>query len=287
MKKNSSKNTLRIAVASAFAVLGVAIILIAGFRVVRYAMTRFGDSFFYPYVRITTMPNKLSDTTLLMEDKGSLAAKVEKLTNVNTELALQAHAAQQLLQENRKLRDLAGLRRRPAQRYVTGEIILRDPLHFRNGFTIDRGSRDGITEGAAVVDVTPDGDLLLVGVISQVSYRSSKVTTILEPTLRFSAKVAANNEIGFINSGDQTVARGRIGIAMLPPGKDYIHGGLVMTSGFEHGIPGGIKIGELDTENISRTYEQEDFHCEIVPAVKFESLRFVAVAIVLPRDGEQ
>ena len=287
MKKFSSPNPpARFAAAAALLVLGAAVILAAGFRVVRYALTRFGDNFFYPYLRITALPDKLSDTSLLLEDKGSLAAKVEKLTKVNAELALRCQAAQDVMQENRKLRDLAHLRRKTSRRYIIAEVILRDPRNFRTGFTIDCGSRDGVIPGAAVVDVNADGDILLVGVISQVNYRSSKVTTILDPSLRFSARVASNSQTGFINSGDMSVADGRIGIAMLPPRKDYIHGGQVLTSGFEHCIPEGIKIGELYTQNVSRSYEQEDFQCEIIPSAKFESLRFVAVAVITPQDRE-
>ena len=286
MKKSSPKNPLRFAAISALTVLGIAVILTASFRVVRHALTRFGDNFFYPYLRITAPAEKLSDTSLLLEDKGALAAKVEKLTRVNAELALQSQATQNVMQENRKLRNLVNLRRRSQQRFVTGQIMLRDPLNFRTGFTIDCGSREGVTAGAAVVDVDPDGNVLLVGVISQVNYRSSKVTTLLEPSLRLSARVPANDQIGFINSGDLSVSRDRIGIAMLPPRDDYIHGGLVLTTGFEHGIPEGIKIGELHTANASHTYAQEDYQFEVTPAVKFESLRFVAVAVVPPEKKE-
>ena len=286
MKNFSSTPHSRVAITIVLAVLGIAVTAAAGFRVVRYAMTRFGDNFFYPYTRITAPADRLSDTTLLLENKGALAAKVEKLSKVNAELTLRSQAMQDLLLENRKLRSHLNLRQRINQRYVTGEIILRDPLNFSNGFTIDRGSRDGVVSGAAVVDIDPDGNLLLIGVISQVNYRTSKVTAIIDPALRFSARVTSNDQIGFINSGDRTVTDGNIGIAMLPPRKDYINGALVITTGFEHGIPEGIKIGELNTRNVSRTYEQEDFQCEVSPAVKFESLRFVAVAIIIPQNRE-
>ena len=269
-----------LAVAVALCILLLTIALTAGFDVVRYALATFADGFFYPWMKLGTPSEKVTDPALLMMNKNTLAAKVEKLTAANRELALQGQSANDLMEENRKLRQKLNLRTKTSPRYITAGIILRDPLHFRDGFTIDKGLRDGVFKGAAVVDVNEHGNLLLVGVITQSDARTSKVTTIVKSSLRISGMAASNQAIGFTNSGETKPNRGRIRFGMLPIRDDYIPGNMVFTTGFERGIPAGIKIGELQTENSHRSLEQEDFSCELLPAVRFESLRFVSVALI-------
>ncbi len=279
MKEYPRKNrrSPRTASVTAVCILLLLIILTSLFSVIRFAFSRFADSFFYPYIKITAPWDRLSDTSLLMEDKSSLAAKVEKLSNVNRSLALQGQAASELMEENRQLRNMLKLQQSKNMDFIVAEIMLRDPLNFRTGFTIGKGSRDGVKKGSAVVDVSAEGKLFLVGVVTEVGARTGKVTTIANPALHISGRVASNKEIGFTNTGGTVSSRERISFGMLPVGSNYNHCDLVSTTGFEQGIPPGIKIGELYTlESMTGSYQQE-FNCELVPAVRFSSLRFVAI----------
>jgi cell shape-determining protein MreC len=231
MRKIPAKNNRRDPRLLFFTTLGIIaflLIVVSGFKTVRYALARFTDGFFYPYMQISKPSSKLSDSTLLLQDKGTLAARVEKLTGVNRELALRANAAAELLEENRKLRRILNLQYRSNPSYTIAEIMLRDPLHFRDGFTISKGSRDGIVKGAAVVDVNIDGQPLLIGVISEVGARTSKVMTILNHDLRISGMVSSNQEIGFTNGGTPATDRNRIRFGMLPVRGDYINTPMVL-----------------------------------------------------------
>ena len=281
MKKFPAKNrkSPRVAVFAALGILLLLIVITSVFNVVHYAWGRFADGFFYPYLLALKPSDRLSDTSLLMQDKSVLALQVEKLSNTNRTLALQGQAATGLMEENRQLRNLLKLDPRSGFRFITAEILLRDPLHFREGFTIGKGYKDGVVKGAAVVEVTPEGRLLLVGVISEAGARSSKVVTVVNSALRISGRVSSNREIGFTNSGEKASRRDRIPFGMLPVRNDYIHGNMVTTTGFEFGIPEGIKIGELYTAGALSSFEQEDFQCELIPAVRFELLRFVGIAL--------
>ncbi len=275
-----SRRNPRLVLTVTLVILSLLIIASSTFNVVRYALGRFTDSFFYPYLKISTPDKKLSDTSLLLADKHTLAAKVEELGELNRELALQGNAAKDLLEENRKLRSLLSLNGKTAPRYVTAGIILRDPLHFKESFTIDKGSRDGIVKGAAVIDVNEQGNLMLVGVVYQTSARSSKIITVMNPALRISGIIPVNKAVGFTNAGKVKPGKDRISFGMLPERDDYIPQMVVNTTGFENGIPAGIRIGELYTASLSHSQEQEDVSCELIPAVQFESLRFVSVALI-------
>lgn len=281
MNKFPGKNrrSPRVAVVAALGILGGLIFLSSVFNVVRYALTRFADGFFYPYMKITVPPEQPSGNVLMLQDKSVLANKVEKLTEINRTLALQSQAATELMEENRQLRNLLKLPDISRTKFITAGILLHDPLNFSDGFTIDKGSRDGIVPGAAVVQVNDDGKLLLVGVISETGARSSKVTTVAHASLRISGRVSANNEIGFTNTGNPA-PNGRISFGMLPLRNDYVHGNAVFTTGFENGIPPGIRIGNLYTVNSGHSFDREDFNCELLLSVHFSSLRFVAVAVI-------
>ena len=93
--------------------------------------------------------------------------------------------------------------------------------------------------------------------------------------------------IGFTNTGSSSApGAGRLKFGMLPLRDDYLSGGAVMTTGFEKGIPGGIKIGELYFSGSPRSgFGETDFNCEMTPAVRFESLHFVTV-VTFDRQGE-
>lgn len=276
------------AVTALCVVTGLAV-AVSGIRVFRLALTRFSDNFFHPYLKLAAPSGKLADSSLLLRDKAELAAAVERLSAVNRELALGSQTASALLEENRQLRNLLDIGRRENREFIIGEILLRDPLHFRENFTVGKGRLDGVLPGAAVVEVSSGGELLLVGVVSEAGGRSCKVTTVANSFLRISGKVASNGVIGFTHSGEATAPHGRISFGMLPLRQDYVHGCVVSTTGFEYGIPEGIKIGELYTTGARRSYADEDYSCELIPSAGFGSLRFVAIVRLpgLPEEQPQ
>ena len=71
------------------AALILAVMLIAGFRVLRMVIMRSADSFFYPYLKVASGTDNISDSSLLLCSTIELAQRVEALTARNRELALQ------------------------------------------------------------------------------------------------------------------------------------------------------------------------------------------------------
>ena len=260
-------------------ILLLLVLLTAGFRVFRITLMRCADGFFYPYLSVASPSEKLSDSALLLCDKTALAVRVEQLSVRNRDLTLQSSAAADLLEENRMLRRMLNLPMVQEKKLVTGEIILRDPLRFKESFTVNKGSRDGISPGDAVIDITPDGRMLLVGRVSACGARSSKVVTISEQSVRISGRVGSNSAIGFTNTGNAHAGNNKIRFGWLPLRDDYVSGGVVTTTGFEKGIPANIKIGELVlTGNSGFNFSNsQDLSAALIPAVDFSKLRFVGI----------
>lgn len=258
-------------------VLAVILLLTAGFRMLGFAVSKAANGFFYPYLKLAKgTTGEIQDKSLLSLDRLSLARQVEKLALRNRELAVRSTAAAGILDENRILRQKLQLSAPPQWKFNTGEIILRDPLHFRDGFTIDRGARDGIARGDAVVDSTTDGRLFLIGVVRECSARTARISTVNDPSVRISGRLT-NGAVGFTNTGNSPAPSDLIRFGMLANDGDYTPGEAVVSTGYERGIPEGIKIGELVINNDLRSGNDPDFSCLLKPAVNFENLRFVTV----------
>jgi len=277
----SQENPLpRRAVMWGAAILGV-LLLLVGYQVIRYSLGRVAGDFFYPYLELTRQgESELSDLTLLAFSQQELAAKVERLQEKNQALALQAAAAGELLQENQELRKLVKLHPAAGWSYISAEILLRDPLLWRERFSVNRGSADGVVPGAAVLSLSPEGRPRLVGIVDETGLHTCRIITIYDPTMRLSVRFPGNGAVGVLNFGERRSVRGGVPVGMLPVHYHYAPGAAVVTTGFEQNIPAGILVGELtssdpEESNFSNRTQLNGF---VSPAADFTALRFLVIA---------
>ncbi len=259
------------------------------YQAVAPAVRRAASDFFYPYIKAAKIPvSVLSDKSLLFFSKPELAARVEHLMRINNQLATQAVSAAELMRENDRLRRLAGLKARPRWRYVNARVLLRDPLRWQEHITIDRGEKDGIRNGCAVVVADSSSVPVLAGVISSVGKNSSVVNTVYNPLLKLSGRVG-NKSVGFINSSDRRGTGRLVSIDYLPGNSGCQPGEAVVTTGFEHRIPGGIKIGELASVSEHRPVVYDGPFRSGFVRVTFDpnALRFVTVITPEKENMEQ
>ncbi len=265
---------------------GAAVVLLllafAGYRTLRRSAGLFFGDFFYPYLAVMRAgADQISDQTLLLFNRYELAARVEQLMRTNRQLAAQAASAAELLAENEELRRLLQLNPPKDWRYQPAEVILRDPYFWNEHLTISIGADHGATPGNAVLSVTPEGRLIFIGVIQETTRHTSEVITTYSPRLRLSLLLTSTNAVGILNTGKRHPKSGNIPIGNLPAHQSYTPMEAVVTTGFEQGIPPGIKIGELDSvENINSPFATElQLSGLLKPAAQLNSLRFVLVAL--------
>ena len=265
------------------------IFIIAAYRIFSFAAGRFGTNFYYPYLT-TLRPahNELTDRSLLEWSKKSLAMKVEELQK---SAAKHRFDAESLRRENIDLRRKLDLTIPPPWRAETAGIILRDPIREKQSFTINKGYNHGISVGDAVVHNHPDGTFELIGIIDACAARTARVMTIADLRLRISGECAG--QIGFINSGNAVEFSGLIRFGQLPRITSgnalheqreekiiYRSGSPVVTTGYEHAIPRGMRIGTLVVDATGSPGEFEtaaDYNCHLKPAVDPDKLSFVIV----------
>lgn len=242
------------------------------------------QNFFAPYLMLSNRAgNGIADQTLKMRSRTELANEVTRLNKENTRLISEINLLKNLEYENRNLRAMLKLTPMPGYEYVACSVILRDPWVWNNSFTIDRGSRDGIEPGLAVIAPVPDqkNRCILLGTVESVSKHSARVVTVVNPEFRISVKLQESESVGFLNTGGSDPSSGGTAtIGFLPANKNFMLNEQIYTTGYESGIPPGLWLGSLESvEDSAMPYGNRLYrHGVMRPAGNFEMLRTVIVA---------
>lgn len=239
---------------SSYFVVGAAVValLIAGAAPALADFARkLAADFFYPYLAIqSATASEVAEKSLLLEDKSTLAHEIERLRSEVAAFSLAAVEGEALAAENAHLRRLLLLEPRRKFHQVAASVILLDPAHWRERFTIDRGSRDGVMEGCAVVAMREVNGLtmpVVVGIVASVSGHTAEVSTLYDPFLRLPVYLEHSQAVGFLNGANRysVLAAPLARIDYLPLEGGYRIGDRCLTTGFNPRVPEGLLLGEL------------------------------------------
>jgi rod shape-determining protein MreC len=180
-----------------------------------------------------------------------------------------------LEEENRRLRTLfRGAESQPYE-YRFAELVgvALDP--FSHQVLIDRGSRDGVTVGQAVIDGSG-----VMGQVEQVQLHFSSVRLISDPSHALPVQVN--------RSGLRAIAFGmgetdRLSLPNVPREADVREGDLIVTSGLGHRFPGGYPVAVVTV--IDREEGQTFAHVEAAPLAALDRGREVLL-IRVPEQPE-
>lgn len=156
--------------------------------------------------------------------------------------------------------------------YVNATVVNRNIGYWYNTFTIDKGSKNGIKEGDAVI--TNEG---LIGKIINVSNFSSsvKLLTTDEINNKFSIKVTSegNKNYGLLVGYDKEKNVYRI--EGITNSEKIKKGDYVTTTGLTEYFPSGILIGYVS--NIVKDEYDLNSVIEVTPSVSFDDITIVTV----------
>ncbi len=184
-------------------------------------------------------------------------------------LAQEEYRWRDALLENARLRKLLGFRDRPEFDYLAAEVIARDPSMTYSTLMLDKGARDSVRVGQAVV--TAEG---LAGMIHRVTPSTSLALLAVDRNFAASARVERSRVDGIV----RWVGGDVLELSEVPRNLDVKVGDRVVTSGLGGVIPGGLPVG------IVRHVEENDnlfLRILVEPYVKFNRLE--EVFILLPR----
>lgn len=164
----------------------------------------------------------------------------EKLTTENAELRGQMVDYDKLKAENEAYKALTNIQEKhPEMSYVSSFVIGRDPLDSFYGFTLDKGSLDGVEANDAI---TSDEGYLL-GVVTEVDLTSCKVMTILHPSFNAAGVVSRTRDNGIITGSADYAAEGLCILSNLSRSTLTKANDQVITTGLGGVFPPDVLVG--------------------------------------------
>ncbi len=170
--------------------------------------------------------------------------------------------------ENIRLRKMLEFREQQQFRYVASEVVARDPSVNLSSILLDKGEKDGVEVGRAVVTVHG-----LAGVIHTTDAHRSVVQLTLDRQFAASVRVERSRVDGVIRwqGGD------RLLLDDVPKNLDVKKGDRIITSGLGGMIPEGVPVGVV--EEVSVGLSDIFLTVAVRPYVQFSRLEEVFVLL--------
>lgn len=210
--------------------------------------------------------HQTADTFSGIFNLSKLQTENAEIKDTNNRLQAEVAQLQEAKKENDKLRADLKFVSSANYSYEAAEITVTEPSNLRSVLMINKGKKDGITSGMAVIS-----EGFMIGKIFEVSDSNSKVMLITDPSSAIPVTLQQANTNG--------LAKGQIGtgIAMekIPQGEQLKEGDTVITSGLGGEVPKGLILGY-----ITRIEKQDNslfVTADIRPAANLHSLSRVIV----------
>ena len=222
----------------------------------------------YPVQRVLLVPR---DAIALA---GTYVTEITALRQENAELkrieALNAKALlqiEQLANENKRLRDLAGARERAAVRSVLAEVLYetRDP--FTRKLVLDKGAQQQVSIGQPVIDAKG-----LIGQVTRVFQFSSEMTLVTDRNMTVPVVLQRTGMRSVAFGG---AAPGRLELRYLASSADLREGDLLTTSGLDALYPPGLPVGRI--ERIERGGDNDFVKVLIAPTAEIQNNHLLVI----------
>lgn len=201
-----------------------------------------------------------------------LVAENEQLRQRVAELEEAARNGQDAIREAEQLRDLLGLsNERPELVYVDAAVTRRSSSNWGSDLTLNKGTHSGVAVDDCVIDQYGN----VVGVVAEVGFNWSLVTTILDPKSELGGRIARIDD-NVILEGDFTLMQdAKLKLSYLPADSKLVSGDQVTTSGVGELYPEDLFVGTVRTlhtepDGISR-------YAVIEPGADIEHVRYVYI----------
>jgi rod shape-determining protein MreC len=178
--------------------------------------------------------------------------------------------------ESQRLRALRDHAADVTERYLVGDIMDVDLDAFRERVLLDKGARDGVYVGQAVLDAGG-----VFGQVARVGQLTSEVILVSDAAHAIPVQINRN--------GLRTVALGtgdtaRLKLPYLPTSADVVVGDLVVSSGLGGGFPAGYPVGTVAV--VKRDPAQSLAEVELKPAAALDRSRELLFVWLKPQAAE-
>lgn len=221
------------------------------------------------YTPIGYIKNKIKEN----KETKEMYKKYKKLENKAQKTEIYKNQIKELQKEVAELKSTLDLNSTLSEyTYVNATVVNRNIGYWYNLLTIDKGSKNGIKLGDAVI--TNEG---LIGKIINVSNFSSsvKLMTTDEIQNKISIKIENNDEYlyGLLVGYDKS--KNVYKIEGITDSDSVKEGNTVTTTGLTDYFPSGIPIGKV-SKIVKDEYDLNSI-VEVIPTVDFENISIVTV----------
>ena len=115
----------------------------------------------------------------------------------------------------------------------------------------------------------------LVGIVSEVSYNSSTLITVVDAGLEMGGLVARTDSAAILEGDFELMGQGKLKLTYLPENTELMAGDTVLTSGMGGVYPSGIVVGRI--EQIHTDVSGMSRYAVIVPEADLAGLKQVFV----------
>ena len=197
----------------------------------------------------------------------------QRLKKENETLKARLTGMEEVLIDNKRYERLLDFKRNLIFSSVAANVIGRDPSNWSSAMIIDKGTKEGIEPGMAVVD-----PLGVVGKVAEVTQKTGKVVLLNDPSFSVAGLVQRSREGGLISGTLQGLCRMRY----LSPEADIVVGDTVITSRLSSSFPEGLLIGTVIAVEPSKT--SPGIECLLQPATS--ASQFEEVLIIKKGSSE-
>jgi rod shape-determining protein MreC len=222
----------------------------------------------YPVQRVLLVPRDslalasgyVTEITGLRQEN----AELKRIEALNAKALLQI---EQLANENKRLRDLAGARERASVRSVLAEVLYetRDP--FTRKLVLDKGAQQQVALGQPVIDAKG-----LVGQVTRVFQFSSEMTLVTDRNMTVPVVLQRTGMRSVAFGG---AAPGRMELRYLASSADLKEGDLLTTSGLDALYPPGLPVGRV--ERVERGGDDDFVKVLIAPTAEIQNNHLLVV----------
>jgi len=200
---------------------------------------------------LTTRARLMEENALLRDKQLVLSSKIQKFEIIEA--------------ENERLREMLQSSERLDERVLIAELLAVDLQPFRHQIVINKGQREGVYDGQAIVDANG-----VMGQIVHVGPFSSTVLLLTDPTHAIPVQVNRNGLRSVaVGTGQSHILQ----LEHLSNNVDIKEGDLVVSSGLGSRFPSGYPVGVV--HNISRVPGEPFAKVTIIPSAHLEKSREV------------
>lgn len=167
----------------------------------------------------------------------NLSVENADLKNANRDLFAELARYKELAKENDQLRAQLGIAGKKDHVLRSAEIVSYDPANLSYSLTINRGSKDGISEGQPVI---APGNILM-GKVSQISDDFAAVSLIAEKNNKVSVRSERTETSGVLSG----LAGSSLLMDLIEKSSDLEIGDLILTSGLDGIYPRDLIVGRV------------------------------------------